>query len=127
MADIGGAGVFERGAGGSAGHEDDALRREVQRFDGGPVLLALHHKFEPGLRQGGKVRQHLRLESFIARVAGVDELGGNIPLIDALLQLRGGAEGSVCLDFNMHAGGQEGEQAGEGGLLEQGFTAGYDK
>ena len=123
----GGAGGFERGAGGGAGHEDDALLRQVQGFDGGPVFLALHYEFEPGGRQGDKVCQRFRHVCFFARVAGVDELGGDIPLIDAPGERRGGGDGAVCLDFHMHAFGEQGEQAGEGRLLEQGLPACYDK
>ena len=51
--------------------EDDALLREPQCRDGGPVGFALYYKFEPGLGLPGKELQGFRDDGVVRRIARV--------------------------------------------------------
>ncbi len=123
----GGAGGVQRGAGGGAGHEDDAFLWQAEGGDGLPVLRLLHDEFEPAVGQGGKPGQHVGPQGLLGSVAGVPELGGDVPLVDARGQGGAGAEGAVAFNFHKHVLGQQAEQVLKGGLLHQGFTSGDDE
>ena len=87
-----------------------------------PVFFSSDYKLVPGSTRGGKIGQYFRTDGGGIRVAGVCELGGDIPLVHPLCENGTGGKCSVRLHLDEHIGRQQREQSLDFVTLQQGFT-----
>ena len=106
---------------GRFGHQYDPLGRQIEaRYQVrylGKVRSRGKHKFERGVRQGGKGPQSFGPQSLVGRIARVPQLWRDVPAGDDGGQLRIGNEGAGGLDLAGPVSAKPSQQTDESRLL----------